>query len=478
MASKNSIGGFFMDLALQLDKNSFETGNKYIDGMTSGFNKLIGTARNAAVVLATTAIASGAVSSAELKVATSMGISTEALDNWKAAANIAGVNANGLVSSMGKLASVMNHLDINGQGLQQYSQVLSELGMSVTQLEGMDPAAAFQTILEKAQEVYNSGDDKIKLRTTVIVGDILGTEGQNFFSEINRKGISVQDFITGAAATQFMIEQDRNNGANFMAEVNKLKEEVKSATQLLGTSVGAELTKYVKSISDWILENKDDITNGIKTIAEGIGRIADKVAGPLGDAAKGAGNLIVGAAAGDINQFSEGATQIGGAVGFGFSAGYQGISYGEAKSRFEDQTSLIKVLANLYKENGGKKLSYDDLPIDIKEAVDKYGGKKRWAAYMNDGIMRPDGTITRVAPDDWVFAARNVSDLARAFIPQGITEGTEGVNTFSIVQNFTINGAKDLSQTLRQQAYNGTRDGLMQTMAQSSRRLQQMSGTR
>ena len=48
---KNDIGGFFVSLGLALDKASFETGNRYIDGVTNGLNKLIGTARNAAVVL-------------------------------------------------------------------------------------------------------------------------------------------------------------------------------------------------------------------------------------------------------------------------------------------------------------------------------------------------------------------------------------------------------------------------------------------
>ena len=92
--------------------------------------------------------------------------------------------------------------------------------------------------------------------------------------------------------------------------------------------------------------------------------------------------------------------------------------------------------------------------------------------------MRPDGTVTKVAPDDWVFAARNLGDLARAFIPPMPTTAQSGNMEFSIVQNFTINGSSDLPQVIRQQAYNGTQEGLMNIMAQSSQRLQLMSGTR
>lgn len=74
---KNDIGGFFVSLGLNADKHSFETGNKLIDTVANSFNKLIGAARNAAVVLAGTAIATGQVESAAYKTAEKIGISTD-----------------------------------------------------------------------------------------------------------------------------------------------------------------------------------------------------------------------------------------------------------------------------------------------------------------------------------------------------------------------------------------------------------------
>ena len=117
--------------------------------------------------------------------------------------------------------------------------------------------------------------------------------------------------------------------------------------------------------------------------------------------------------------------------------------------------------------------------------ADKYGIHEKEADYgnwhgdneMQDGIMRPDGTITKVAPDDWVFAAKNIGDMARAFIPQN-NNTVSAPSEYSIVQNFTINGGNDMPQVIRQQAYRGTQEGLLQIMNESSRRLQLMSGTR
>ena len=111
---KNDIGGFFVSLGLNIDKQSFETGNKLIDGIGNGFNKLIGSARNASVVLAGTAIASSKVESSAYRQSVAMGISAESLEAWKASAKIAGIDANGLVTAMSRMAEVMNHLQIDG----------------------------------------------------------------------------------------------------------------------------------------------------------------------------------------------------------------------------------------------------------------------------------------------------------------------------------------------------------------------------
>jgi hypothetical protein len=99
--------------------------------------------------------------------------------------------------------------------------------------------------------------------------------------------------------------------------------------------------------------------------------------------------------------------------------------------------------------------------------------------WVQDGIIRPNGQVTQVAPDDWVFAARNIGDLASAFIPRNAISYGSGVQNFTITQTFTINGnTSTLPQTIKQQALEGTRGGLLQVLGDSSRRMQQMSGLR
>lgn len=116
------------------------------------------------------------------------------------------------------------------------------------------------------------------------------------------------------------------------------------------------------------------------------------------------------------------------------------------------------------------------------QATDEKKKKPWWKFWtkdsVEDGIMRPDGTITRVAPDDWVFAARNVEDLAAAFIPQGVSNTMNAPASYVINQNINVNGGNNVAAAVRQQAYNGANEAMLRSMSNSQRLLQLMPGQR
>ena len=439
----NDIGGFLLKLGIDVDKNSFENATKNVDKLASQFNKLIGIAKNAAVVASVVKI--GDMASASYKTAAALGVATEKLNIWKAAANIAGVNANGLVSSMGQLASVMNHLDIDGKGLQGYSTQLGKLGLGVSDLESMSPDQAYQKIIETAQNQYSAASTpEEKLRVTTIVGDILGDAGQQFFIELQRTGTSIAEFLAGAGRTQILDDEDFEKGSAFRKEANTLGEETKSIAQKLGIEVGGILTPYLEEINNWIQNNGPLIEDTIEKIAKTVGIIADEI---MKLTKKFVGKIE------------------------------------EGRNKAQVNTKLAELWTKEFGPvtaiNQFKRLKYDDLPEDVKADIDANGGKSEFKAYIKDGIMRPNGQVTQVAPDDWVFAARNIGDMARAFIPQsfGNTNNVNAPNSYVINQTFNVNGGGNLAQTIRAQAYNGTRDGLMLAAERSSQRLQLMSGT-
>lgn len=94
-----------------------------------------------------------------------------------------------------------------------------------------------------------------------------------------------------------------------------------------------------------------------------------------------------------------------------------------------------------------------------------------------DGIIQPGGGITRVAPDDWVFAVRNVADLAAAFMPSaGYSAGDQ---TITVNQTVNIQGGTNLAPaTISQAAKQGVHGALQEMMSRSVNRYQMMSGMR
>ena len=452
--AKNDIGGFFVSLGLNPDKNSFETGSKLIDNVTNGLNKLIGTARNAAVVLTGTAVASGVLATQSVHTADLIGTSAEKLNIWRAAAKIAGADANGLIGSISKLSNVMNHMTIDGSGLEAYAEQLGFLGLSIQDLMNIDPADAMQKILETAQGKLD-GTNESKMRTTTIVQDLLGDAGAQLFVELTRTNQSIADFLEGAEATQYQTDKGMNDAADFNAEVQKLRVAGESILSSIGNDIAGALIGPARTLNQWLTDHKTDISNGI----EKIGAATEKLVSKIGDWWDKNGDKVLGT----LEYMRD---QVALIIGFLASEKGKGLKK-SLESIWETTVEMGKAIWQ------GRATDVPALWMQGMEGI--WDGLKQTVG-VEDGIIRPDGHVTPIASDDWVFAARDVSDLAKAFIPQGMSVNTPA--EYSIVQNFTITGSNDIPQVLKQQAYRGTQEGLLAIMDQSSRRLQMMSGTR
>lgn len=503
---KNDIGGFFVSLGLNLDKNSWDTGNRLIDGMGNSINKLIGTARNAAVVLTGTAIAAGSIESAAYKTSEALGVTTEKLNLWKTAAKIAGVSADGVVGAMSQIANVQNRLKWDDSGIEAFSKKLGKLRISYQEIKDLSADEALSYILTKAQSLEGNGMNRAEIATAV--GDIVGTGGRDLYIELQGQKKSVEEFLAGASKITFTNANSNKEAREFMDEVRLLKTASENLSKLLGSEIGGELTGYVKSLNDWITDHGKEIADGIGVIAENVGKLVEKLVG-AGQAAWPTVKKVAGTAATSVKDTAAGVANMGKALSEGdtealIEAGKETftaavvtplketaeiVSESQWATGLRTKNDAEKAIRS-YAESAGytgfkgafSDLPYEQLPDELKEAFDKYakkdfiGGKYHWAGVVKDGIMRPDGTITQVAPDDWVFAARNLGDLARAFVPQNHTAVSGG--EYTINQTFNINGGSDMPQVLRQQAYRGTQEGLLEIMQQSSQRLQLMSGTR
>lgn len=477
---KNDIGGFFVSLGLNTDKNSFESANKLIDGIGNSFNKLIGSARNAAVVLAGTAVATGMVESQAYKLSEEIGISTESLNLWKATAKIAGVDANGLVSAMAKFSNVVQNMKIDGKGLQEFTTNLGKMGIVVDNVDiekllNLSPEEFMKEIFNFGQTALTKGADKSMVQQ--IIKDILGKEGMQLFIDLERRGKTITQALDEAQKTQFTTNQDTLDAANFLTEFNTLKETLKSLSKLLGDDIARELTPALSGLNQWFSENGDTIKSSLNTLAKWAGGIIEASAGSAERGAADAKDFIEGTDKIINGEVGEGTKQI--LLGSNFDEAVQeevAAGGNETLAKMNIGTRSIPIIGSVSHITDYALLKAGKMSQEDYDALWGKHGAVNKARGIKDGIMRPDGTVTQVAPDDWVLATRNLGDLARAFIPQNHTALSAG--EYTINQTFNISGNNDMPQVIRQQAYRGTQDGLLEIMSESSRRLQLMSGTR
>ncbi|MBR5450180.1 MAG: hypothetical protein IKV78_02585 [Methanocorpusculum sp.] len=106
-------------------------------------------------------------------------------------------------------------------------------------------------------------------------------------------------------------------------------------------------------------------------------------------------------------------------------------------------------------------------------------GKKKADDSADDAIISPSGKITKLSPDDWVFAMKDISDLAAGFMPAGVSN-TNNMNApanYVINQSFSIGSGVRASE-VKAQAYKGTAEALQNNLSNASRIMQLMPGTR
>lgn len=459
--AKNDIGGFFVSLGLNPDKNSFETGQKLVGGMTDSLNKLIGTARNAAVVIAAQKAITGAINESgeslqKLHTAERLGITAEKLNVWRAAAKIAGADANSLVASMSKIADVQARLKWDDSGVVAFSQQLSKLRIGYQEIKDLSSDEALKYIFQKAEAMKG---EMTTAEITAALEDIAGSGAADLFLELQRQGKTFNQFYEGAAATQYQNTNDMLGAATFATEMKTLGATVDSVKNSVIDAIASKLAGPAATLNKWLSDHQTDISNGI----EKIGTATEKLVTKIGDWWEKNGDTMLSV----LESILGGVSAM-----FAWTVSEKGKGFfGGIKQQVGAAIGAVKDIS--------KSLYYGDgqtLQIIQDRGEQFFDGVKSMLG-IEDGIIRPDGRVTKIAPDDWVFATRDVSDLAKAFIPQGMA-AVNAPAEYSIVQNFTITGASDIPQVLKQQAYRGTQEGLMAIMQQSSQRLQMMSGTR
>lgn len=147
------------------------------------------------------------------------------------------------------------------------------------------------------------------------------------------------------------------------------------------------------------------------------------------------------------------------------------------KSDIEEQIKKMEKNIGVFDSKGNKITSNVDMN---KMWWEENGGKT-----INDGIVKPNGEVINISPDDWVFALKDPSNLTQGIdpnfikeiMPRTITGGANSITeNITVNQTFNVSGGNNIPQTIKQQAQQGVIQGVGELIQRSSTRLQLMSG--
>lgn len=463
MSVANSIGGFFVDLGLVTDQESFAKGVTAIGKVELAAKALFGTALKVSGALFGLSAAAGMMANAEEKSSRSIGITVTTLEKWKTACNIAGVSSKELTQNMAMLEEKAQRIKL-GQMDEGLAQNLARLRIGPMEFAQADAEQRIKMVFDAAMK------DNDPRAMAEVVKDILGGGMKDLFLQLLHSDKSLEDLLLKAEQSSFFTDEHAVKGEEFTGAFNQLKAEVLSLKSVFGSELGEKLTPVIKDLADYLIANKDKIIGAIDGFTRAISDVIEVLFGFDFDrdnsGENGTGRQILSQMLHPIKDLRNRG------VSMGISKEMKGVWYNPVTGAWH-----IK--------DGTTKIDYNDLSPDLKQQlmdVQKDGGDLQYLwgglienlpqkSKVKDGIIAPGGRVTQVAPDDWVFAARDIGKLASAFMPRNFASSAN--MSVAVNQTITINGNANAMQ-VKQAAYKGTQNALTEFTNQTSRIVQFM----
>lgn len=278
-----TIGDFRVKVGATVDQASFNKGVSEVDRVAKSVSGLV---KAAAAATATTKLLKTAFDlTAESRMARQIGISTQNLDKWKTAANIAGVSANGLVASMSNLENKMQHLKM-GQVDMGMAKGLGMLGIGYGDFADMNPEQRMAAVFNQADQM------KDQQLAATLVGDILGQAGLDYYNSLKLSGKSLSQQLAEAKSLNFVSDRNRQSAARFAAEMKSVQSAGASIAKLLGAEIAEQLTPTVNKIKNMLITNRNAIIRGVQGVAKTAGSLVNGIVGIVEKVGPMVGGLI------------------------------------------------------------------------------------------------------------------------------------------------------------------------------------------
>lgn len=266
--------GFLFDIKAVVDKQSFQNGIASIEKVADVSKKAILGITGIATALIATASKASEVATAEMKMANAIGVSSDALANWKTSASIAGASADGLISSLSSIESKMQHLKM-GEVDSGLAKNLAMMNIGYGEFANMDSNQRMSAIFGKASEMQDQG------MASQLIQDTLGSAGREYYDMLKLSGKSLKEQMAEAKALNFVSESSRKKAVLFGMEMRAVKEAGASILKLFGMELAGAITPTIRKVKNYLISNREQIRKGIAGFAQSIGTVFNAIFGTL-----------------------------------------------------------------------------------------------------------------------------------------------------------------------------------------------------
>lgn len=487
--------GWFYTLTLKTDKNSFQEGNKAVDSVSISVTRLLGTVRNAVPLIAEGIKMINGNVAETYATGAAIGFSTQKMEAWSAAAKKAGVNAGGLFTGIKNLQNISAKVLEKGNrgSAESLGEPLAWLGITnLDEFLRLSPEEKIALVFDKARNEMTEGGHSLEYAAQT-VGDILGREYENLFTKMQTvEGTDFFGWINQYLNDGYLSDENAKKALGFNRELEDTVYLMTQLSKFAGTEFGASFTPLLKELNEFMRNNKDGIKEGLQDLAEALSGIADALVPILGPLVESGLKMFVDllqALKDLLNGDWEGA-------GKNITAFFENFRRGilKALGQDPDKDGMDTLITNMYGEDAPlvkkimdfqhrtqgynlKDLSDAELQefiqLRMKDVKNLGGWNKGWT--LEAARRELSGRATRTGPSmedikNGKFSA--LPSLDTLAFGYGLPSGSQinaGGNTIN--QTININGNADPGM-IRESAYDGVTNGLMDAMNTAEQRMQ------
>jgi len=502
MARNDNLGGFWYSLGIDTDRGSFARAGEAINGLVNTF-------KTAAAIIGVGFTIKATVQNASevYLMANKLGEGVQELRKWEASSTVLRANFKGVVDDAINLDDKMKRIN-RGQWDAGLGTSAAQFGLDFDTFRNMGDMERTQAVLERALGLVKEGKMDAQ-EAAGYVKDIMGASTADLFRKMltpnaAKLGLdTVQGMLAYADAHIFNTEKETES----LDMLDKQFQTVKTTATSLWTLVFGQMSEKwlepgTEAINGWLAKNKPAIEKGIRDAFDK----ADEVVTKIFEFFNSSTWTTIWETMQDAWVIAKESAKWIWEHTIGYKPNAVELSAEEAmamrnefsRSYGNGPDAAAKAAADLFKTPGEAQAMIDmlrqaissDLVNDIikeyNQMVDEAPEQKAGAARLwnrivhgkvekiSDGIISPNGGITKVDSNDWLLAFRNLEDVAGAFHTGA---GGGNVANITISQNFTLNG-NPMPGQVRDMAYRGTTSAMSELFTRAGAIVQMMPATR